>query len=77
MLPPASEQISRQAILQAYTLNAAKVIGQEKQTGSISVGKSADLVLLDRNLEQVASEQIKDTKVLWTMFKGKRVYQAL
>ncbi|MDQ1882985.1 amidohydrolase [Aeromonas salmonicida] len=77
LLPPASEQISRQAILQAYTLNAAKVIGQEKQTGSISVGKSADLVLLDRNLEQVASEQIKDTKVLWTMFKGKRVYQAL
>lgn len=77
MLPPASEQISRQAILQAYTLNAAKVIGQEKEIGSISVGKSADLTLLDRNLEQVASEQIKETKVLWTMFKGKLVYQAL
>ncbi len=30
LLPPASEQISRQAILQAYTLNAAKVIGQAR-----------------------------------------------
>ena len=62
--------------MQAYTLNAAKVIGQEKEIGSISAGKSADLILLDRNLEQVASEQIKETKVLWTMFKGKQVYVA-
>ncbi|MGL6163328.1 MAG: amidohydrolase, partial [Aeromonas veronii] len=76
LLPPASEQISRQAILQAYTLNAAKVIGREKEIGSISAGKSADLILLDRNLEQVASEEIKETKVLWTMFKGKQVYSA-
>lgn len=76
LLPPASEQISRQAILQAYTLNAAKVIGRAKEIGSISAGKSADLILLDRNLEQVASEEIKETKVLWTMFKGKQVYSA-
>ncbi len=76
LLPPASEQISRQAILQAYTLSAAKVIGREKEIGSISAGKSADLILLDRNLEQVASEELKETKVLWTMFKGKQVYSA-
>lgn len=76
MLPPTSEQISRQAILQAYTLNAATVIGQDKRAGSIEVGKSADLVLLDRNLEQVDAERLKETRVLWTMFKGQRIYQA-
>ncbi len=62
--------------MQAYTLNAAKVIGREKEIGSISAGKSADLILLDCNLEQVASEELKETKVLWTMFKGKQVYSA-
>lgn len=73
-LPPESEKISRAAMLQAYTLNAAKVIGRDKETGSISVGKSADLVAFDRNLEKVSIEELKDATVLWTMFAGKKVY---
>lgn len=73
-LPPESEKISRAAMLQAYTLNAAKVIGRDKETGSIAVGKSADLVLFDRNLEKVSIEKLRDATVLWTMFAGKKVY---
>ncbi|HAT1621116.1 TPA: amidohydrolase [Raoultella planticola] len=76
VLPPDSEKIGRAAMLQAYTINAAKVIGREKEIGSISVGKSADLVLFDRNLEKVSIEHLRDAKVLWTMFEGQQVYRA-
>jgi hypothetical protein len=63
-------------MLKAYTLNAAKVIGREKEIGSISVGKSADLVLFDRNLEKVSIEDMRGANVLWTMFEGEKVYNA-
>ena len=66
----------REAMLQAYTLNAAKVIGRDKEIGSIEPGKSADFVLFDRNLETVSIDKLQDAKVLWTMFEGKQVYQA-
>lgn len=63
-------------MLQAYTINAAKVIGREREIGSVSVGKSADLVLFDRNLERVSIEELRDANVLWTMFEGRQVYRA-
>ncbi|CAM3500231.1 Amidohydrolase [Klebsiella variicola] len=75
-LPPDSERISREAMLQAYTINAAKVIGRGDEIGSISVGKSADFALFDRNLEKVSIETLRDAKVVWTMFEGRQVYQA-
>ncbi|MBB1201542.1 amidohydrolase [Enterobacteriaceae bacterium 89] len=75
-LPPDSEKISRAAMLQAYTLNAAKVIGRDKEIGSIAPGKSADFALFDRNLEKVSIEQLRDAKVVWTMFEGKQIYHA-
>jgi predicted amidohydrolase YtcJ len=74
-LPPDSEKIDRAAMLQAYTINAAKVIGRDKEIGSIAVGKSADFVLFDRNLEKVSIESLRDAKVLWTMFEGQQVYR--
>ena len=73
-LPPASEKMHREAMLQAYPLNAAKVIGRDKEIGSIEPGKSADLVLFDRNLEKVSIEKLRDANVVWTMFAGKQVY---
>jgi hypothetical protein len=36
-------------ILQTATVNPAKILGKEKTTGSVSVGKTADLLLLDAN----------------------------
>lgn len=75
-LPPASEKMHREAMLQAYTLNAAKVIGRDKEIGSIEAGKSADFAVFDRNLENVSIEKLRDAKVVWTMFEGKQVYPA-
>ena len=68
------ERISLEDALQAFTLNAAFVNHLEEQTGSIEVGKQADLALLDQNLFRVAPEAISDTKVLLTLFEGKVVY---
>ena len=35
--------------LQTATINAAKYVGKEKEIGTVSVGKIADLILLDAN----------------------------
>lgn len=63
-------------MLAAYTINGAYVNFQEKQTGSIEVGKAADLVVLDRNLFEIPRQQIGQTKVLLTLLDGREVYRA-
>jgi len=62
------------AAVDAYTINAAKALGLESVTGSIEVGKSADLVILDREIMDQSPNVIKKAKVVWTMLQGKKVY---
>lgn len=66
----------RAAVLRAITLNAAYTLRQEKNTGSLEVGKLADLIVLDRNFFTIAAEEIANVKVLQTVVGGKVVYQA-
>ena len=68
------QRITLAQALQAFTLNAAFVNHQDESTGSIAVGKLADLIVLDRNLFEIAPEDISETKVLLTLFGGKPVY---
>jgi predicted amidohydrolase YtcJ len=70
----ADQRMPRVAMLYAYTRNAAHVLNQLDQIGSLAPGKLADLVLLDRDVLTVGAEELKDTQVVWTMFKGKIVY---
>ncbi|HKB07108.1 MAG TPA: amidohydrolase [Candidatus Polarisedimenticolia bacterium] len=63
------------AVLKMHTINAAYEMHQDATTGSIEVGKYADLIVLSQDLFRVATEQISDTKVLMTMLEGKVVYQ--
>ena len=58
----------------AFTINAAYVNRDESDTGSIEVGKLADLAILDRNLFDIPATQISDAKVLATLFEGKVVH---
>ncbi len=76
VLLPESEMLSRKDALELYTINAAKVIDREDEIGSIEVGKKADFVLMNKNLETIPNEEILDTNVVWTMFGGKIIYQA-
>ena len=63
------------SVIEIYTLNAAIAAGLDDVSGSLSVGKSADLIVLDRNLFEVAAGDIAKTKVLATYFEGRTVFE--
>ena len=69
-----AEAMPRNAMLLAYTINAAKAIDQQAALGSIEAGKLANFTLVDRDVMTVQAEALKDTKVLGTMVDGKWVY---
>ncbi|MEO5697693.1 MAG: amidohydrolase [Burkholderiaceae bacterium] len=62
--------------LRATTINAAYQNFEEKERGSIEVGKWADLAILSANPLTVAPATIKDIKVLETIAEGKSIYKA-
>ncbi len=69
------ECISLREALQAYTINAAYQAHLEDVTGSIEAGKSAELAVLDSDIENTPVEKIQDIKVVETVFKGKTVFK--
>jgi len=60
--------------VKTYTLNAAYVLNQENDTGSLEVGKYADMVVLDQNIFTIDKSKIHDSKVLMTFLAGEEVY---
>jgi predicted amidohydrolase YtcJ len=68
--------LSRETAIRAITMNSSYELHQEQQTGSLEVGKFADLIVLDRNLFDIPAEEIADIKVLLTVVGGKVVYQS-
>jgi len=72
----ANQDMPREAMLYAYTINAARAMRQEANVGSIEPGKAADFTLVDRDVLTVPAEQMRDTRVLWTMVAGEWVYRA-
>jgi len=68
------ERIGLPEALAAFTTNAAFANRDEKNTGSLEVGKLANLAVLDRNLFEIPPGEISDTKVLVTLFEGKPVH---
>jgi predicted amidohydrolase YtcJ len=70
------EAVTLERALLAYTLNPARGMGIDAETGSIEAGKSADLIVLDRNLFKIPVTEIHKTRVLGTWFEGREVYRA-
>jgi len=68
--------LTRQEVLRAITLNSSYELHQDRETGSLEVGKLADLIVLDRNFFDIPAEQIADIKVLQTVVGGHVVYQS-
>jgi predicted amidohydrolase YtcJ len=71
-----NEEIDLAAALEMYTRNAAQVMRLEKKTGSIEVGKRADLIVLDRNLFDIPTTEINEARVLLTLMDGRTVFSA-
>ena len=70
------EVIDVKAALRAFTIDAAYQMFLETKTGSIEVGKYADLAVWDRDFYTVPSAELKDLRCELTVFNGHVVYQA-
>ncbi len=63
-------------MIRSFTANGAKANFLEGTTGSVEVGKSADLIVLDQNLLKVSPAKIFGAQVLLTMGQGHILYDA-
>ncbi len=65
--------------LDAYTINGARLFGHMDKTGSLEVGKLADLAVIDQDLFQLIEEgrahEISQTEVLMTLFEGRVIFE--
>jgi hypothetical protein len=68
------ERVDLATMIALYTINAAYALRQDQETGSIEVGKLADLVVLDRNLFDLPADSIHTAKVTRTLLGGRTVY---
>lgn len=66
--------LTREQALRGMTIWAAKSAFQEKELGSLEVGKSADFVVLNQDLMSIDENKILETKVLETYSSGKKVH---
>ncbi|HHT7170462.1 TPA: amidohydrolase [Bacillus cereus] len=69
------EKVSLAEMIKSYTINGAYANFLEKETGSIKVGKKADLVVLDKNLFKIPKHDIHKTKILLTLLEGKETFR--
>ena len=63
------------ALISDHTIRGAELIFADDETGSIEVGKSADLVVLDRDLFELTPDEIEQTRVLMTLIAGQEVFR--
>ena len=68
--------LTLEELIQIYTMNSAWSLRIDDITGSVEVGKWADMIILNHNLFEIPSTDIHKTEVQKTLFKGEVVYQA-
>ena len=78
--PPAGwfpeQRMTRDEALLSLTIWPAWAAFQEKDLGSLTVGKYADFVVLDQDIMRVPAESVLHTRVISTWVAGKPVYEA-
>jgi len=69
------ERVSLATMLTAYSEGGAWAAGEESRTGTLEIGKAADLIVLDRHLYRIPANQIHTAKVLLTLLDGREVWR--
>jgi predicted amidohydrolase YtcJ len=69
----AEQAVDLATAVRIFTLNGAVAARQAADTGSLEAGKSADFIVLDRNIFTVPIEQVSDAKVLSVVIRGSEV----
>jgi predicted amidohydrolase YtcJ len=69
------QRMTRDETLKSFTIDAAYAAYQEKELGSLTPGKLADLVVLSKDVMQVPPRDILTTKVITTIVGGRIVYE--
>lgn len=69
------QRLDLETAIAAYT-NGSAYVTFEDDSGSLEVGKRADLVVLDRNVFDLPARQIHEARVLWTVVDGREVFRA-
>jgi predicted amidohydrolase YtcJ len=70
-----SQKLTRMEALKSYTLNGAYGAFQEKDLGSISVGKLADIAVLSKDIMTIPEDEIPTAEVMYTILGGVIKYQ--
>ena len=71
------QALTVEELIKIYTINSAWAMNLDEGTGSIELGKSADMILLNHNLLEIPLTDIHKTEVQATIFKGRVVYNPL
>ena len=69
------QKISVEEALTAYTISPAYTSFEENIKGSISPGKLADIVIIDRDLTKINPVNIKDAGIMMTIVNGNIEFQ--
>jgi predicted amidohydrolase YtcJ len=70
----AAQVLTRAEAIRFYTIDNARLHHEERDKGSIEVGKLADLIAVDRNPLECADAELAQTRVEWTMVGGRLVH---
>ena len=68
------QTVTRQQALRAYTINNAYLMNQEKESGSLEIGKNADFILLEEDVMEVSDTKMLDINTVATYMRGLKVY---
>jgi predicted amidohydrolase YtcJ len=69
------EGIDLDTALRAFTMGSAWAQHRDDTTGSIEVGKLADLVVMDRDIAREPANRLGDAQVLLTLVEGEPVFE--
>ena len=70
------QSLTLQDMVDAYTINAASALKQERTTGSLENGKRGDFIVLDRDIFAIDPSDLHMTQVTATYLDGREVYAA-